>query len=121
LLLFDTAVVGCTVHYFYLFFRDPIYFYCLNRADLQPISTLTRILRWPYALLVIIGIGVCLYRFGLFAFAWMPGTWKVFDQMNDQSAAQFLALIFALGSGVALLGGMSTLSRRLSREQKNSN
>ncbi|MGH6837513.1 MAG: hypothetical protein ACREDT_01670 [Methylocella sp.] len=103
--LFGWICAGCTVHFFWQFFRNPTNF---NKGFGL------RILSYAYFTFVWVGIGYCIFRGAEATLQWMPRSWVTFsDEGEPIWKGDELAGIAAILGSALLMEEMSKLAEKL--------
>lgn len=108
--IFCLGVAGATISFYYLILVRP------QSILPDPRSISTGKLTWKqivFYLAVVIGTGACVYQGALLAFAWIPHSWRVFDdEGNARWLGEGLAGLIATFAAIGLPVGALQLGQR---------
>jgi hypothetical protein len=108
--LFSWISAGCTVHCFWLFFRNPTAF---NSGPFK-----RRGLSYPYIFLVWVGLGYCIFRGVEATVQWMPRTWAInFEDGEAMWSGDNIAFVAAFFGAQLLYYEMLKLAQRLQNSE----
>ena len=112
--LFSWVAAGCTVHFFWQFFRNTPYFNKINSRGFG-----SRFLSYGYFLFVWIGVGYCIFRGAEATFQWMPRSWINISEDGD---ATWMGDTFAGMAGFVaslwVVEKMTKLAERLDKAER---
>ena len=114
-LVVHMGIFGCTAHLFYMFFRHPEKISAANRRANRDLHWVEKTLWLIYVVAAACGTGICIYRIAVFGLAWIPYSWRAYDEDGASSwQGSSIAYSIAIFGVLGVFQGMISVADRIS-------